>query len=324
MCTAISYKTRNHYFGRNLDLEYSYRETVTITPRNFPFHFRKMGLMAHHYAMIGMATVAEGYPLYYEATNEMGLSMAGLNFPRSARYLPEQPDKDNVTPFEFIPWILSQCATIEEARSLVKKISLADIPFNDCFPLSPLHWMIVDRHESIVVEPLADGVRIYDDPIGVLTNEPPFEFHLYDLSNHMHVSIDQAEDRFSAKLPLEAYSNGMGGIGLPGDFSSSSRFVRAAFVKLNSISGQGTSESISQFFHILSSVAMPRGCVRMGTDDYEITRYSCCCDTDKGIYYYTTYENSQITGIDMHRENLDGYEPVSYPLITAPQILIQN
>lgn len=324
MCTAVSYRTRNHYFGRNLDLEYFYQESVTMTPRNYPFHFQKMGTMEHHYAMIGMATVADGYPLYYEATNEMGLSMAGLNFPRSARYLPEQPDKDNITPFEFIPWILGQCATTAEARSLVERISLVNVPFSQRFPLSPLHWMIADRHESIVVEPLADGARIHENPIGVLTNEPPFEFHLYDLRNHMHVSIDQVENRFSAKFPQETYSNGMGGIGLPGDFSSSSRFVRAAFVKLNAVSGEGTNESISQFFHILSSVAMPRGCVRMAADTYEITHYSCCCDTDNGIYYYTTYENSQITGIDMRRENLDGCQPVSYPLVTTPQILIQN
>lgn len=324
MCTAISYKTRNHYFGRNLDLEYAYRESVTITPRNYPFHFRKMGTVEHHYAMIGMATVTDGYPLYYEATNEMGLSMAGLNFPRSARYLPEQPDKDNITPFEFIPWILGQCATTQEARSLAERLSLVNIPFSKDFPLSPLHWMIADRHSSIVVEPMADGLRIHDNPIGVLTNEPPFEFHLYDLRNHMHVSIDQVENRFSAAFPQEAYSNGMGGIGLPGDFSSSSRFVRAAFVKLNAVSGKEENESISQFFHILSSVAMPRGCVRMGADTYEITRYSCCCNTDNGIYYYTTYENSQITGVDMHRENLDGNQPVSHPIVTTPRILIQN
>ena len=113
-------------------------------------------------------------------------------------------------------------------------------------------------------------------------------------------------------------------MGLPGDLSSLSRFVKATFTKMNSLSGESESESISQFFHILGSVYQQRGCVHMGENQYEITIYSSCCNTDKGIYYYTTYENSQITGVDMHKENLDGSELVNYPLITGQQILMQN
>ena len=116
MCTAISLTTKDHYFGRNLDYEYSYRETVTITPRNYIFPFRRLPPMEHHYALIGMATVAENYPLYYDATNEYGLSIAGLNFPHSAKYMPQRDDKDNVTPFELIPWLLGNCKNIDEAK----------------------------------------------------------------------------------------------------------------------------------------------------------------------------------------------------------------
>ena len=324
MCTAVTYSTRDHYFGRNLDLEYGYRETVTVTPRNFPFHFRRAGAVTNHFALIGMATVADGCPLYYEATNEKGLSMAGLNFPGIARYLPEQPNMVNITPFEFIPWILGQCESIEQVCPLLENINLVDIPFSDALPLSPLHWIIADRERAITVEPREDGLKVYENPIGVLTNNPPFDFHLYNLSNFMNVSVDPAENRFSEHFDVKPFSNGMGGIGLPGDYSSASRFVRAAFVKLNSVSGCTEEESISQFFHILSSVAMPRGPVRMKDDTYEITRYSCCCNVDRGIYYYTTYENSRITGVDMHRENLNGSEPICYPLVTNQQIRIQN
>lgn len=324
MCTAITYRTNDHYFGRNLDLEYGYHETVTVTPRNYPFRFHMVPDLEHHYAMIGMATVVDSYPLYYEATNEKGLSMAGLNFPRNATYLSADPNANNVSPFEFIPWILGQCTDVDEARVKLERLRLVDIPFSEQLPLSPLHWIISDRDHSIVVEPMADGIKIYDDPIGVLTNEPPFDFHLYHLANFMNVSIDPATDRFSQHFAMKPYSNGMGGIGLPGDFSSSSRFVRATFVKLNSVSASSEEESISQFFHILSSVAMPRGCVRMRDDEYEITRYSCCCNTDRGIYYYTTYENSQITGIDMRQEDLDSHAPISYPLIDRPKLRMQN
>ncbi|MBQ3215463.1 MAG: choloylglycine hydrolase [Oscillospiraceae bacterium] len=322
MCTAISLLTRDHYFGRNLDLEYGYHETVTITPRAFPFPFRKAQTLNRHYAMIGMATVMDGYPLYYEATNEHGLSMAGLNFPKSAVYLPEQPDMDNITPFEFIPWILGQCATVPEAKDKLRKLNLINIPFSTTLPPSPLHWIIADASQSIVVEPMAQGLKIYENPVGVLTNEPPFDYHLYNIRNYLNLSPNPATDR--SGITLTPFSNGMGGIGLPGDFSSASRFVKAAFVKCNSVCDDGEAQSVSQFFHILSSVAMPRGSVRMGEDKYEITRYCCCCNTNRGIYYYTTYDNSQINAIDMTLENLQGDQPILYPLLEQPQINIQN
>jgi choloylglycine hydrolase len=324
MCTAVTYRPSDHYFGRNLDLWFSYQETVTITPRNYPFHFRRVGSLDNHYAMIGMATTSDGYPLYYEATNEKGLSMAGLNFPEMAVYQSDVPGMDNIAPFEFIPWILGQCATVGEAKSKLETINLTAIPFSDDLPLSPLHWIIADRGQSITVEPTADGLRIYDNPVGVLTNNPPFDFHLYNLRNYLNVSIDPAENRFSEHYDIQPYSNGMGGIGLPGDYSSASRFVKAAFVKLNSVSGDSEDECVGQFFRILSSVAMPRGCVRMEQDNYEITVYSCCCNTDKGIYYYTNYDHSRIIGVDMHRENLDGHCPVCYPIIKNQTIEIQN
>ena len=235
-----------------------------------------------------------------------------------------QQDQTNVTPFEFIPWLLGQCADIKEAKILLQNLNLVSIPFSSELPLSPLHWLIADREQSIVVEPMADGLHIYEDPVGVLTNNPPFDFHLHNLGLYLNVSPDQGSSRFSANYPMKPWSSGMGGLGLPGDFSSASRFVKATFVKLNSISEATEEESVSQFFHILSSVAMPRGSVMVAGGKPDITRYSCCCNTDKGIYYYQTYDNSRIHGVDLHREDLDGQIPVSYPLITCEPIKIQN
>ena len=106
----------------------------------------------------------------------------------------------------------------------------------------------------------------------------------------------------------------MGAIGLPGDASSMSRFVRATFVKMNSVSGNSEVESVSQFFHILKSVEMQRGCVQLGKELYDITIYSSCCNTDRGIYYYATYDNSRIYAVDMYKENLQGSTLIGYPL----------
>ena len=324
MCTAIAYRAKDFYFGRNLDLEYSYQETVTVTPKNFPFHFRNGAVLTSHYAMIGMATVSDSYPLYYEATNEKGLSLAGLNFPGNAVYYPEDPNKDNITPFELIPWILGQCATIGEALVKLSNLNLWKRPFSDVFPLSPLHWLMSDKDRSVTLEPMHDGLKIHENPVGVLTNNPPFDFHMYNLANYLNLTPQPPENRFNAGIALKPYSLGMGSIGLPGDMSSASRFVKATFTKLNSFSGDSESESISQFFHILGSVVQQKGLTCVRGEEYEFTLYSSCCNTSKGIYYYTTYENSQITAIDMRKEDLDGTELVSYPLITGQQIKYQN
>ena len=323
MCTAASYKTKDHYFGRNLDYEISFHEGVTVTPRNFVFSFRKMGPMKTHYAMIGMTSLGPDYPLYYDATNEKGLSMAGLNFPGNAVYQPLDPVKDNVTPFEFIPWVLGQCATVAEARKLLANMNMYKEDFSEKMPLSPLHWMIADRDECIVAEPVAEGLAVYDDPVKVMTNNPTFDWHMTNLANYMALSPADPANVMAPGVELKRYSRGMGGLGLPGDLSSASRFVKAAFTRMNSLSGDSESESVSQFFHILTSVEQQRGCCKVD-HGYEYTIYSSCCNTDTGVYYYTTYENSQITAIDMHRCDLDGDKLTSFPLVTGQQIHWQN
>lgn len=316
MCTAIHY---DHFFGRNLDLEYGYPEQVVITPRHFPFRFRCGYLLPHHYALIGMATVANGEPLYYEATNECGLSMAGLSFPHSAHYQPKTAGKDNLAPFELIPWILGQCNNVAQAKALLQRISVWALPFSREFPLSPLHWIVADKETSIVVEPTLDGLHVYENPVGILTNEPPFPYHMHRLADFMHLSPELPEAGFSG-IPVSAYSNGMGAIGLPGDFSSSSRFVKAAFVKANS-KYQGS--DVAQFFHILNSVSMPSGSVDVDGRS-EITRYSCCCDTEQGIYYYTTYNNPRIRAVRLRNANIDSQLLTAFDLMMNTDIFWQN
>jgi len=327
MCTAVTYKTKDHYFGRNLDLEYSYNETVTITPRNYVFQFRKMGKLESHFAMIGMAYIVEEYPLYYDATNEKGLSVAALNFPENADYKPYCYGKDNITPFELIPWILGQCSTVDETKKLLARINLLNEDFSDELPLSPLHWIISDKECSITLESVKSGIKVYDNPVGVLTNNPMFDYQIFNLNNYMRLTNGEPENKFVANnsdLKLKTYSRGMGAIGLPGDASSMSRFVRATFVKMNSVSGDTENESVSQFFHILKSVEMQRGCVKAGEKLYAITIYSSCCNIDRGIYYYTTYGNSQIHAVDMHKENLRGSALIAHQIKKEPIIEYQN
>ena len=324
MCTAISFKTDNLYFGRTLDYDFSYCEEVCITPRNYRFLFKHVQPISTHYAIIGMAYTVNNYPLYYDAVNEMGLCIAGLNFVGNAKYNEKNAIKDNLAVFELIPWLLSQCKSVDEVIRLLKKINITDTAFSDELPPASLHWLIADKYRTITLEAVKDGLKIYDNPVGVLTNNPPFDIQLFSLNDYRHLSCRATKNTFGGGLDLCEYSRGMGGYGLPGDLSSRSRFVRAAFTKANSVCGLGESESVGQFFHIMDTVAQTRGCCDMGDGNYEVSIYTSCCNASKGIYYYTTYDNRQITAVSMHKEDLNGEALIRYPLVKQEQIYHQN
>ena len=323
MCTAITYHGKDHYFGRNLDVPCSFGESVTITPRNFPLPFRCAETMNDHYALIGMALVEDGYPLYFDATNEHGLSMAGLDFPGNAVYCAHKDGADNITPFELIAWILGQCKTVSDAKKLLEKLNVLDQQFSAKHPLTPMHWMLSDKECCIVTEPMADGVRIYENPVGVLTNNPPFTYQQWNIQNYLNLTSKEPENRFSKELKMTPCSHGLGAFGLPGDLSSPSRFVRAAFVKANSPVKDTESESVSQFFHILGSVEQQEGCAA-AADGWNKTIYASCCNTDQLIYYYHTYTNRQITAVRMLPEYLQSQKLIQYPLVAAEQIRFEN
>ncbi len=325
MCTAATYQTSDFYMGRTLDYEFSYGDQVTIMPRNYPLPFRYHETRYNHYAIIGMAYVVNDYPLYYDAVNEKGVGIAGLNFVGNAHYEEElSEEKANVAQYELIPWLLSQCASVKEVKKLLEQTNLMNTPYSEQLPCAQLHYLIADKEETITVEFMESGMKIYDNPVGVLTNNPPFDQQMFLMNNYMHLSPKQPENLFDPSLSLQTYSRGMGAIGLPGDLSSASRFAKVAFTKLHAISGDSEKESISQFFHILGSVDQQRGCCEVTEGKYEITLYTSCWNAQKGIYYYTTYENHQITGVDMYAEDLKSERLISYPLITGEQIHWQN
>ena len=319
MCTAIFYKTNNSYFGRNLDLEYLYNETITITPRNYTFKFRYEADIKSHYAIIGTAYVKDGYPLYYDAVNESGLAAAGLNFPYNACYHEMCEGKINVAPFELILYILGKCSNIDEVKKLLYSLNVIDADFSPQLPATPLHWLVSDKESSVVIESVKDGLKIFDNSYNVLTNNPPFDNQIKNLESYKDLSADETD----VKVKDEYYSRATGAVGLPGDWSSMSRFAKAVFVRKNSASCDDEYKSVSQFFHMLSSVEMVRGSVKIG-DKYDATQYSNCFNLDKGICYYRKYDALGISSVNMYKENLDGDELINYPMITNTDIFQQN
>ncbi len=320
MCTALSFKTNNHYFGRNLDLDRSYGEEVCVMPRNYPLSFRTMGEINSHLAIIGMATVVDGIPLFYDACNEYGLSIAGLNFPYNAYYSPICDGKDNIAPFEFITWILCKSKTVDEAKKLLAKMNLANIPFSEQLLPSSLHWIIADKNSCIVAEFMKDGLHLYENPVGVLTNNPPFEYQLKNLKKYKNLRTDNSQ----IVPDYTSYCQGLGAVGLPGDVSSMSRFCRVAFNKMHSVCSNDEKSSVSQFFHLLSSVEFIKGACKTDEGTLDITGYSACINTDKGLYYYTTYSNRRITCVDMYKTDLNSSSVSRFPLITDESIKYQN
>ncbi len=278
MCTAISFVNGDHYFGRTLDHNTSYGEEIFLAPAGYDFKFRKYAQSKSKYAIKGVAHVVGAYPLFYDGINDAGLCIAGLNFPGNAKYgSPES--KNGIAVFEFIPWILGRFSSVDEAVSELKKTDILDIPFASEIPSATLHWMLADKEKCVVIERTEGGLRIHDDPVRVMTNNPQFDIQLSALEKYNDLTPNEPADKKPDSL-------GTGAVGLPGDWSSRSRFARGAFALQNSVSGCGEEESVAQFFSVIGTVSMPRGVCRLTNGEYEHTVYTVCYDADKFRCYF--------------------------------------
>ncbi len=325
MCTSILYTAGDHYFGRNLDLEVSFGQEVVVTPRDYPFDFRQMPTLDHHYAIIGMALVKDNYPLYFDGANEEGLGMAGLNFAGLAHFFPVVDGKDNVSPFEFIPYVLGQCKNVAEAKQLLVNLNLVNINFSDQLQLSPLHWLIADRQgAAIVVESTPSGLHVYDNPVGVLTNNPEFPSQMTNLANYQSVSPANPVNTLMPKKELMTYSRGLGSHMLPGGMDSESRFVKECFTLHNAPEGDSELENVTNYFHCLHAVEQQKELDEVAPATFEYTIYSDGINLATGTFYYTTYEDNQINAVQMHNVNLNSRELAQFPLVKGQSIHAQN
>ena len=285
MCTSIALNKGKTLFGRNMDIDYSFGECIANTPRSFPLCFKKAESLEKHYAFTGTAAVMENYPLYAEAMNENSLYIAALKFPENAYYSEtETKGKISLAPFEIIPFILGKCRNLSEAKSLLSECEIIALPFSEKLPLSPLHWHIADKSGSITLEKTADGMKLYDNPAGVLTNNPPFPFHLENREHYKNLSPRNPESSGGKML-------GLGSVGLSGDFTPAARFARADFLIKNTPEDCGT---VSHFFHILDNAAIPKGAVITPDGKYHYTSYSCCFDGDTLEMHFKTYDGTAV------------------------------
>lgn len=324
MCTCLKVLSDNSfYFGRSLDGVEHFNEKVVITPRNFPLHFSYYGTLNNHYAIMGMASIYKGVPLYAEAMNEKGLCMCALLFSENAKYFKHDYNKINIPSSELISFVLAQCKNIEETRKLFENFNIVNRNELDII-LTPLHWMVSDFNESIVIESSKDGLKVYDNPYDVLCNNPPFPFHKENIKMYLNITPEFPTNRFSSKIQLEPFGNGFGSLQLLGDYSSPSRFVKAAFLSFNSTYFETPYAKIVQLFHIIDAVSPLKGSMKTkeGKDDY--TLYSCCIDVNNGIYYYKTYIDYRIHAVNFYSEDLNYNQLISYEVDHTQEMINQN
>lgn len=287
-----------------MDIDTDFGQKAVLTPRNYPYKLKNGRSIDKHLAILGMAAIESGYPLYADAMNEKGLAVAALNFPVSAYYEKSTKEipKAALAPYELIPFVLGLASDVPSAKKLISEIKLYDIDFNKEIGTSPLHFQISDsKGGCIVLEPSREGIKIYDNKVGILTNEPPFPSQIAHLENFLGLSSGSKGGKMKNAFKLSESGLGNGAIGLPGDATSLSRFVRAAYLSANAEFDGIEENRICGLFHMLEGVSIIKGAVKSKNGNH-YTHYISVMDTSEGIYRYRHY---------------DGLAPVSVSFLQA-------
>ena len=299
MCTAVRFTDDqgNMFFGRNLDWSFDYGQTVLRTPGDaaVPAAFERPDDPARGHDVIGVGITALGVPLYFDCANDAGLAVAGLNFPQSAHYAAGPVDGSvNVAAYEFPYWVARNFGSVAEARAALAGVSVVAKAVSDKLPVANLHWIVADATGAIVVECMEDGLRVWEDDVDVLTNEPNFGWHRQNLRNYLTLTDADPAPASWGGAELRAFGSGEGLRGVPGDYSGPSRFVKVAFVNAHYPVQTGEKGNVTRLFRTLGSVAVPEGCARMADGSYEKTLYTSGFSAATRSYYYATYDDPQI------------------------------
>ncbi|MEB7504265.1 choloylglycine hydrolase [Arthrobacter koreensis] len=313
MCTGIRYTdgSGNLYLARNLDWTNGYGERVVVTPTGYSPKSPFGAVQEIKHAVIGMGIVEEDTPLYFDCGNDAGLAVAGLNFPGYASYAPDQvTGAVNVPAFEFPLWVASQFASVDEVEAALGNVAIVDRPVNDKYPSSMLHWIIGDAKRAIVVEYTSAGMEVFHDDVDVLTNQPGFNWHHENLRNYLNLSPEFPREVVLNQAHLTPFGSGSLMRGIPGDYYSPSRFVRAAYVHAHYPQKTTEADNVSRAFHTLQQVAMVEGSAAMGDGVFEKTVYTGLFSAKTMTYYWNTYEDPAVQSTALADHKPDGQDLV--------------
>ncbi len=303
MCTGIRFtdSNGNMFWGRNLDWDEGFGQFPIIMPKGYKIAQAFGNEYANKHAAVGMGIEYNGYPLYFNCGNDAGLAVGGLNFPGYAQF-EEKPleGKTNVAAYEVPVWVAANFATVDEVEVALANVAIVGQRVAPSMPVAMLHWHIADAKRSIVVEYQADGIHVYKDEVDVLTNQPPFPWHMENLRNYMNCTSQWGGSVTWDTKTLVPFGAGATMRGIPGDVYSTSRFVKAAFINAHHPTKDGETDNVMRMFHTLGSVSFVEGCAQTEGGGFEITQFSDCFSAKSGIYYYNTYDNPELQVVSLH------------------------
>lgn len=290
-------------FGMDLDM------SVAVIPRNMSFTSQTpvgAGMSyTSKYAVAGIYCF--DMPILMDGINEKGLSVGAFYFPGYASYtkVTRRNQSKALSPIDFTNWILTQFATVEEVKAAIKNVVITGTVFKDWGDDAPppMHYVVYDKSgKSIVIEPVDHTLKVHDNTIGTITNSPTFDWHITNLNNTINLMPCNIAKSSLGDLTLHAFGQGTGMLGLPGDFTPPSRFVRAALFSQNAVIQKTAQEGVYQCFHILNQFDIPKGSVRGESKkkvECDYTMLTTVKDPSSLKYFYRSYKNQSLECIDL-------------------------
>ncbi len=304
MCTAIHFFNQQNetIFGRTMDFHHRLDLHLTAFPEGSSWEGMHGETFASPYAAAGICHLSQAHRLLLDGVNEAGLAGGALYFKGYADFPPFSPksSKQQIPALDFLRYVLGHCASLEELPGLLADIALVEMRDKLTGDAAPLHWSFADQSgRGMVIEQTCLGLRMYENPVGVLTNSPDFPWQMTNLRNYMEVTPEQAEQANWNGFQMEAFGQASRTSALPGGYTPPARFVRTVFQKLHMIQPAGMQESIVAGFHILEGVTLPKGVVKVSNGAFDTTQYTSMIDLENQVYYFKTYENPQIIQVNL-------------------------
>lgn len=327
MCTSFTYQIKNgsNALARSMDFAFKLDPDIVLIPRGFSWQAQPdRAVRTTTYAFTGLGRHLGEY-VFADGVNEQGLCCAVLYFSGYASYQKEPlENKINLAPHEVVFWLLSSCSTVGQVREAVKDLNITASVIDLLGLVPPFHWIVTDRlGDTIVIEPLEDGLSVCDNPVGVMSNSPDFSWHMTNIRNYIGVRPYQLKPVTLGGVTFAPFGQGSGTMGIPGDYTPPSRFLRALFGKETINRAENELDAVTAIFHILSSVDIPKGSV-VTDKGIDYTQHSCCMFCDSGAYYFKTYDNSQIIKVDLFAEDLNAPAAKTWPVPKTQQINAVN
>ena len=304
MCTALSLisKQNEMFFGRTMDFSYELNPEVYIMPNNYKWHsITSSEIIENKYKFIGTGQNI-GKVVFADGMNEKGLGVAVLYFPGYAYFDTEKrTSKKTLANLEIVSYLLGNCDSVDDVIHMLPSIQIIGVEDSITSTIAPLHWIVSDKSgNTITIEKTQNGMEILNNPIGVLTNSPNLSWHLTNLRNYMETSPYQLEEIKWDNFTLKPFGQAGGTFGLPGDYTSPSRFIRMAYEKSFLILPETREETLISCFHLMKTVSIPKGIVATNKGTLDYTQYTVFMNLTTGDYFFNTYENPEIRAANIN------------------------